>query len=79
MANKNRLIKFKDAHSKEPTYVNIDDIFSITKITGNTGGTLIVSSNGYNVNVEEHITEVIAAVEERDSLPAKVLFGNKGD
>ena len=76
MAKNKRLIRFKDHHTKEPTYVNIDDIFSVSKLQD---GTCITSTNGYMVNVVEHITEVIAIIEERDSLPAKVLFGQKSE
>ena len=74
----NRLIKFKDMHTKEPTYIDINKIFSIYKCVGINTGTTILSSSGFSVNVEEHIAEVIALIENRDSLPAKVLFGAKG-
>lgn len=77
MVNKNRLIKFKDAHSKEPLYVNVNEIFSITKNSGSVQGTVITNVTSGTVVVEEHITEVIAAIEDRDSLPAKILYGKK--
>lgn len=74
---KSRLIKFKEAGSREPLYVNVDEIFSIAKSTGTIQGTVITNATSGIITVEEHITEVIAAIEDRDSLPAKVLFGNK--
>lgn len=77
MVKNKRLIRFKDQHSKEPIYVNIDDIFSICKSTDSS--TIITSNNGFTVTVEEHIAEVVAIIEERDSLPAKVLFGTKSE
>lgn len=40
-------------------------------------GTILVLDRSHTIFVDEHISEVIAIIEERDAYPAKVLFGDK--
>lgn len=74
----NRLIKLTLSDGY-PVYINPANIFSMHAMPQDHSGccTSIQGPNNGFVFVKEHITEVIALLEDRDPAPAKVLFGGK--
>ena len=68
-------LRFTTVNNKV-VYINISNIYSVER--GNDTATCkIISVNGANHLVAEHVEEVLARIEGKDSRAASILFGDK--
>ena len=68
-------LQFKTVDGKV-VYINIKNIYSVER--GNDIATCkIISTHGASHLVTEHVEEVLARIEGKDSTAASILFGDK--
>lgn len=80
-----KLIKLSDVDTRDFYYIAVENITAVkvehnkTTYDGNTISATRVDTIGPCYIVRESIAEVLAMVEGRDPMPAKVLYGNRDE